>query len=429
MGVNSNNDMDGTPMDIDVVPPEGIKGGGEEGEEEEGAMIDLEENSKEAWSTVTPAKRSVEGNHTISERSGATSSASSMDSSGRTEQSGSKASPMLLDAETHAGSVNVNTPIASSTSTTPATVATTASSASESRATPARSQAPGQSILLPEQVFGMFPTIRHFTAGVRFQTTCSKCGHNQSERVEGYTEIPIDLLSSDSKSGGASTTPAKLQAHDLFKHFFRDDRRSFRCDKCGDEEDDNAIYRSSLVKMPQVLVLHLKRFHYDFKNNRLDKNRAALSFPAKLELRERRDTTSSSSSDGVVHICAADAKSSDTSIDLQEGPKHAIEAAAVQASLASSHTQVANLAPGGLLDGASSEFTYALSGVVRHLGVDCRSGHYVTDVPDGSTATYKTGAPEKWKRCDDMGVTSTTLSRVLAEKESPYLLFYQLLPA
>ena len=89
-------------------------------------------------------------------------------------------------------------------------------------------------------------------------------------------------------------------------------------------------------------------------------------------------------------MCAADAKSSDTSVDLQEGPKHAIEAAAVQATIASSS---ADGAPSSSTESASPQFTYALSGVVRHLGVDCRSGHYVADIPDSSTATYKTGAP------------------------------------
>ena len=277
-----------------------------------------------------------------------------------------------------------------------------------------------EKFVLPEQIFDIFPTIRHFTAGVRFRTACSKCGHDQSERIEGYTEIPLDLLSSDNKDPKTDTTPTKLDAIDLFKHFFKDDSRSFTCDACGDNEKDNAIYHSRLVKMPQILVLHLKRFHYDFKNNRLDKNRAALSFPAKFDVGHWREVAGDSARDLAANVCAVDAKRSDTSIDLQEGPKHAIEAAAVRATGASfSEDSTPSSFP---------KFAYALSGVVRHLGVDCRSGHYVADVPDESTAAYKTGAPEKWRRCDDLGVTATTLSRVLADRESPYLLFYQLLP-
>ena len=78
--------------------------------------------------------------------------------------------------------------------------------------------------------------------------------------------------------------------------------------------------------------------------------------------------------------------------------------------------------PLGIPKEAGYRMKYKLSAVVRHLGDNANSGHYVTDLPDND---YKGSAVEgKWRRCDDRMIRPITLDKVLAEQDNPYLLFY-----
>ena len=58
---------------------------------------------------------------------------------------------------------------------------------------------------------------------------------------------------------------------------------------------------------------------------------------------------------------------------------------------------------------------YRLCAVVRHLGYDTLSGHYIADV-------RKTAG---WQRCDDSIISDISEEKVLTEKENAYILFYE----
>jgi hypothetical protein len=58
---------------------------------------------------------------------------------------------------------------------------------------------------------------------------------------------------------------------------------------------------------------------------------------------------------------------------------------------------------------------YGLMSVVRHIGSDTSSGHYITDVNKGLG---------HWQRCDDSCVTNLTQEQVLIDKNDAYILFY-----
>lgn len=68
---------------------------------------------------------------------------------------------------------------------------------------------------------------------------------------------------------------------------------------------------------------------------------------------------------------------------------------------------------------------YTLSAVVRHLGSDAFAGHYICDtlVPH-SIESGKVHTGNQWRRCNDSHVAPILESEVLAEQESPYILFY-----
>ncbi len=221
---------------------------------------------------------------------------------------------------------------------------------------------------------------------------------------------------------------------DLLRHFFKDDRRSFTCEQCNDKTEDNAIYKSRLVKIPQVLVLHLKRFTYDLKNGTLEKNRRSLQVPPVIEVTEWDDAPGAPTSSDINHpesapVCCPCASAYDAEINLEKGPRGAIDMASAAIAMEASNEDASK----DESSASSMPATYVLSGVVRHLGVDCRSGHYVADVPlpDSSSSSATPAAEgvslsDKWKRCDDSSVREISLKTVLGDRDSPYLLFYRL---
>ena len=119
-------------------------------------------------------------------------------------------------------------------------------------------------------------------------------------------------------------------------------------------------------------------------------------------------------------------------IDGAEGAKWDVLAESqVRTSMAPAESSQAGRS-GALQQGAAK---YELTAVVRHQGSNARSGHYVCDLPDNKYGAAGAGAGEgansssidvKWRRCDDSTVRPTTLAKVLAEQDTPYLLFYTL---
>ena len=79
--------------------------------------------------------------------------------------------------------------------------------------------------------------------------------------------------------------------------------------------------------------------------------------------------------------------------------------------------------------GAAARWEYRLSAVVRHMGNNVFTGHYICDTYTAVTATSRIGkalgAGGAWRRCDDSIVAPISEEDVLADKISPYILFYE----
>ena len=72
---------------------------------------------------------------------------------------------------------------------------------------------------------------------------------------------------------------------------------------------------------------------------------------------------------------------------------------------------------------------YRLSAVVRHMGNNVFTGHYICDIFTAASAASRVGKALKpggsWRRCDDSAVAPITEEEVLADQTTPYILFYE----
>jgi len=319
--------------------------------------------------------------------------------------------------------------------------------------------ADARDVQLTAALQALLPTLRSFHTEVRMRVTCAECKFLSTERAEFYRELSIDLEaavvhageenienkenSTLTKTGLASTgtnasifnQPTRhLQLAKLLKLFFADQNRHFCCDACakagrsifdGDagsrakngSSNAKAVVTNKLRVLPTTLVVHLKRFRYDF-----EKINTPVVFPAVLEI----------TSDMCVPDCVRPDLSAGVCIDgAADARWDVLEEAQVRTSMSSAPgVDPSPAGRGGAVQVRPA--TYRLSAVVRHQGSNARSGHYVTDLPDnkynaaGAGADVSSGIDAKWRRCDDSTVRGTSLAKVLAEQDTPYLLFYQL---
>ena len=95
------------------------------------------------------------------------------------------------------------------------------------------------------------PTRRNFTAAVRATLTCDACG-DVSERFETFRHLSVDLPPGEA--------PATLDA--LLARFFAPESLERRCARDGCEGVCATLARR-VVRLPRVLVVHLKRFRFE----------------------------------------------------------------------------------------------------------------------------------------------------------------------
>ena len=320
-------------------------------------------------------------------------------------------------------------------------------------------------VKLTAALHALLPTLRNFHMEVRMCVTCAECKAVSTDRPEYYRELSIDLEASTTHEN----TPQPLQLSALLAAFFASQHRVFCCETC--LKADRSIFRHSnenskennangsaqlngtsnakcivtnrLQVLPNTLVIHLKRFRYDG-----EKVTTAVKFPLKLQL----------PADLHADGCTRPDLSAGKDIDASGGgiELDVLTAAQMRESLECDKDQPRSVGRGGQAQRGPA--LYELSAVVRHLGNNPRSGHYITDLPDNNYCTQHSPSEltsndsdlghvfnslnrspigsEKstlsveggvqWRRCDDSTIRAIPLAQVLADQHSPYLLFYRL---
>jgi len=188
---------------------------------------------------------------------------------------------------------------------------------------------------------------------------------NQSipkERTSEFSarEKKDSLMQVELKVQGMDSVEESLQ--DLVKDEVMDGDNKIAFDNGKEEAKLKGVRRTTISTLPNVLVLHLKRFDLDYNTFETVKLNGRCSFPLKLNM-----------------------------MPYTKAGREAADDAAAATSSGSASTA----SPGaGLLD--PEDFTYELVGVLIHLGM-AQSGHYYSFIKDRAT--------QLWYKFDDDDVT------------------------
>lgn len=207
---------------------------------------------------------------------------------------------------------------------------------------------------------------------------CTECKHKNSI-IEDFYDVGLDIPLDITKN---------ISIEDLLIQTFKQEYELERkCSKC---ESKKATLKLELQKLPNILILHLKRFKpyllsgkYDYKKM---KNQVHISEYIDIKL---LNNTLQFGKEMKPKLNPSFKKMLKFLTDENENPKE-----------------------------TQSKLFYSLRSFIIHIGSTCKIGHYISYVKDEL----------KWIKCDDE-ILSETKQEFLKEKETEsnvYILFYEL---
>lgn len=289
-----------------------------------------------------------------------------------------------------------------------------------------------------------------FAGMMRSDVFCMHCG-NRSCRDEPFFDISLSLEVNRSRIAPASPRSREkadqISITDCLDHFMSLENltEEVMCSFC--EQNRPAQKQLSLVSVPKVLVLHLKRFDafnqrkidikvtfppknlnlapftvgsYDTERNKKRKNGSNHQHPSNnnnnnininsmnTEDRDAAALSSSSSSSSSFSTSISMSTSSSSSSSLASAASLVIETCSTEEE----EVETAEATPGSLL--------YDLCGIVTHKG-SLNQGHYIA-YTSKLLSNANGNLENSWFKCDDENVTSIDEEDV--EDAEGYLLFY-----
>jgi uncharacterized UBP type Zn finger protein len=103
------------------------------------------------------------------------------------------------------------------------------------------------------------PITRHVHAVMEMTLICQNCGQPKESKREVYRDFSLNVRRPDITDDSVG---ANLE--DLFTDYFSEEERTVDCENCL-SKGITAKVRPSLQVLPNVLVVHLKRFQYDWR--------------------------------------------------------------------------------------------------------------------------------------------------------------------
>jgi ubiquitin C-terminal hydrolase len=178
-----------------------------------------------------------------------------------------------------------------------------------------------------------------------------------------------------------------LKLEDLFSAFFIDELRDLVCDNCH-QEDGKVKLSKCISSIPTTLVIHLKRFRFDPDLNEFAKLNNSVIFPAYFNLQDCEDVLSSCPRFSSCYPFMWEQQPKEISMNPSDFISMFNLNDKVEFTTKKFDQNINN----------RSKFDYKLSAVVRHLGNDLLSGHYICDVsPPASIQSDE----NMWTRFDD----------------------------
>ena len=209
------------------------------------------------------------------------------------------------------------------------------------------------------RAMGAGPCSRAFLGSVEHEYTCSRCQHGSSS-AELFNVVTLPA------GGGEGSVQALLDA------YFSPEQMEKDCEGCGGKSVPHQR-RPRLSKLPEVLVVHVKRLTYG--GGKLQKNYAKYAVEPRVEVGD--------------YCSARDEAGARNEGEESLGPKTPDQAGAVGA--------------------------YSLYGAVSHFG-GASSGHYVAHVGKG----------DRWNLFNDSVVTSCSWGEVEKSlRDTSFMLFYR----
>jgi ubiquitin C-terminal hydrolase len=194
---------------------------------------------------------------------------------------------------------------------------------------------------------------KHFGGIISNEIICRTCPHS-SEREEPFFALSLPVKNKKS---------VELSLRSLIQGDVLEGDNAYHCDQC--EKKVAAVKRTCLKRLPNHLIMVLKRFDFDFDTMAKTKVNDRCEFPIELS--------------------------------LEQFSQQALK-------------RMESRAKEGDVEYPESYFKYQLNGVVVHMG-SADSGHYYSFVRDRE----KTGVPEdkRWYEFNDTQVTFSDINSVI----------------
>jgi ubiquitin carboxyl-terminal hydrolase 9/24 len=244
--------------------------------------------------------------------------------------------------------------------------------------------------VIQKQIFGGKSLYQKIPQGCEaYNTDKQECGHWQSSRLESFLKIELLIRGKDK----IDDSLAEMIIGELM-----DGDNKVDCDVCAKKKA--TIRRTCIGKLPNTMVLHLKRFDLDFQTFETVKLNNRMAFSTRLNM--LKYTKEGIEAEERKEQRAAAQALREENADAEEGTRRSTDGGIAYEA-----------PPTGEAELDALDFEYELQGVLVHAGI-AQGGHYYSFICDTDTANAPAtldlnesmnSSEKRWYRFEDEDVS------------------------